>query len=525
MLLAGGAVTTGRHRSALAGKSAGFSSFPVQLSETGAPGFLPAGLVHDFNNLLTVINGYNAMLLTWCELPEKARQCLTLARSAGERAATLARSMMDLSRQTARAPQVIDVNELVREFVAVALYLLPANVELSAVLAADLRPVLADPCGVLQVLLNLVVNSRDAMPEGGKVEIQTASIYPDTPVSASHPYLPRGNYILLSVRDNGIGMDDATRQRIFEPFYTTKAGGSGRGLGLPMVQRIVKQNSGFLSVETAKGQGTTVRIYLPAAQASPAAGNTEITASAGLPSGARETILIVEGDAELRNLIRETLEHLGYSVLDAGSAAEAAELSAGLRDRVDLLVAELVLPDSTARELAACLRESRRDLPVLYISGDPLLVSVNDPSQPDVLAKPFSPTEFGDNVRSILDRRSRKRVLFVDDDDQIVMFASEVLRDAGYEVLVGADGNVALSIVDSEPLDLVITDLVMREREGLETMMRLKKSHPQLPVVAISGAFGGHFLRSAVLLGVRATLAKPFSSEDLLNVVRMVLGS
>ena len=489
------------------------------------PGFLCAGLMHDFNNLLTVLNGYSEMLLTSCELPENARQYLTLMRGVGERAAALARSMMDLNRASAKAPRLVDMNESVRELVTLARHLLPANVALSAELAPDLRPVYADECGVLQVLLNLVVNSRDAMPGGGKVEIRTAQMDTDAPSSTPRPYLPRGNYIVLSVKDNGAGMDEATRQRVFEPFYTTKTGGSGSGLGLPMVQHIVKQSGGFLSVESAKGRGTTVRIYLPVAKASALADSRKAAESGVLPSSERETILIVEDDANLRNLMREVLDRLGYSVLDAGSATEAAELAANLDDRLDLLVADLVLPDSTGRDLAECLRESRPDLQVMYVSGYPLGISGNDPSQPEFLAKPFSSGEFRDGVRSMLDRQRRKRVLFVDDDDQVVMFATEVLRDAGYEVLAGEDGNVALSIVEKEPLDLVITDLVMREREGLETMMRLKKSHPDLPVVAISGAFGGHFLRSAALLGARATLAKPFSGEDLLNVVRTVLGS
>ncbi len=491
-----------------------------------APGLLSAGLVHDFNNLLTVINGYNEMLLTSCELPEKARQCLTLVRGAGERAASLARAMMDLSRRNVVERGPVDINASVNELVTLAQHLLPANIALSAVLAPGLGSVLADRCGILQVLLNLVVNSRDAMPAGGKEEIETANLPSDSPATTPRPYLPAGNYIQLTVTDNGIGMEEATRQRIFEPFYTTKAPGCGTGLGLPMVQHIVKQSGGFLSIESAKGKGTTVRIYLPAAPGTPA-GNSQTEQSDIAPFAGRESILIVEDEPDLRQLMREFLQRLGYAVLDAGSAAEATELSGQLNDGLDLLICDVVLPDSTGRELAERLRGSRPGLPVLYISGHPTEVAHGDalPAGAQFLAKPFTVVEFGERVRRILDRQKPKRVLFVDDDAQVVMFASEVLRDAGYDVLVGEDGNVALSIAEKEPLDLVITDLVMREREGLETMMKLKTSHPDLPVVAISGAFGGHFLRSASLLGARATLAKPFSGEDLLNVVRTVLGN
>ncbi|MEI9974915.1 MAG: response regulator [Ignavibacteriota bacterium] len=497
------------------------SNLQAQTLKLEAAGLLSAGLVHDFNNLLTVINGYNEMLLNSCELPEKARQCLTLVRDAGERAASLARAMMDLSRRSPqRAP--VDVNASVSELAALAQHLLPPDIELSTVLASGLMPAMADRCGILQVLLNLVVNSRDAMPDGGRVAIQTALFDTDSPSAIAQPFLPSGVYILLTVADNGIGMDEVTRQRIFEPFYTTKAPGTGTGLGLPMVQHIVKQNGGFLSIQSAKEEGTTVRIYLPAAPGSTPAADTQ--ASDSVPKGHGETILIVEDDSDLRKLLCDSLEAWGYSVLDAGSAMEAAELAANLDDRLDLLICDVPLPDSADDAVVEALLRSRAGLPVLYISGHPALIAGSQDTGEAVLAKPFSQVEFGERVRSTLDRKKRKRVLFVDDDAQVVMFASEILREAGYDVLVGEDGNVALAIVEREPLDLVITDLVMREREGLETMMTLGKSHPDLPVVAISGAFGGQFLHSASLLGARATLAKPFTADDLLGVVNSVLG-
>jgi DNA-binding response OmpR family regulator len=490
------------------------------------PGLLPAGIVHDFNNLLSVINGYNEMLLASYELPEKARQCLTVVRGAGERAAALTRAMMTLGWRPALEPRLVNVNESVNELVTLARHLLPANVELSAVLAFPLHLVMADRCGILQVLLNLLMNSRDALPGGGKVEIQTANLEPDSDPANTHPYLPPGEYMVLTVTDNGTGMDEATRQRVFEPFYTTKGPGAGTGLGLPMVQHFVKQSGGFISIKSSKGQGTAVRIYLPAAGGEMPVENPETVASGSTARGGDETILIVEDDPDLRNLMRQVLEELGYGVLDAASAGEAAELSSGLNDRLDLLVADAVLPDLSGRELADRLHQSRPGLPVLHISGYPeQAVLEGARSGTGFLAKPFTMAAFGERVRSLLDRQKRKRVLVVDDDKQVLMFASEVLREAGYEVLVGEDGNVALAVVEVEPLDLVITDLVMREREGLETMMRLRESHPALPVIAVSGAFGGHFLRSATILGARATLLKPFSGEDLLSAVRKVLGS
>ncbi len=474
-------------------------------------------MVHDLNNLLTVMNGCNEMLLTSCQLPEKARQCVTAARDAGQRATSLARAMMVINHRTTAEPKRIDINTLVNELTALAQSLLPPDVELVTELGEELRPVFADRWGILQVLLNLVLNSRDAMPEGGQVKIATANLHSDEAFSAVHPLLPEGDYILLTVSDNGMGMDEATRQRIFEPFYTTKPAGRGSGLGLFTVQQVVKQSGGFLSVKSAKWEGTTVRIYLPATDGETRGDRAQSAETSLHPAEGSETILIAEDDDDLRNLMRDVLERSGYAVLDGGSASEAAEISQGLKGHIDLLVADMALPDSSGKELADCLRESRPGLPVLYVSG------CAEHTVGDILAKPFAADELERSVRAILDRHKRKRILIVDDEPLVLMFMGEALRAEGYDVLVAEDGNVVSSIVERERLDLVITDLVMREREGLETMMDLQKSHPKLPVIVMSGAFGGHFLRNASMLGASATLAKPFSGEDLLNAVRTVL--
>ena len=483
-----------------------------------------AGIVHDLNNLLTVVNGYNELLSASHEIPEAARHYVHAARVAGQRAADLARALVTVGRTVPLEPQPFPLNDCVTELLGLVRHVLPASIEISPVLESDLRAVLADRCGVMQVLLNLVMNSRDAMPEGGRLEIETANVSSDRPPKNSRLYLPVGDYVLLAVKDNGAGMDEATRQRIFEPFYTTKSAGRGAGLGLPMVQHIVKRSGGFLSVESAPGAGTAVRIYLPAAEAGTP--TTKAPTPAIPVCGGEENILVVEDDSDLRVLICDLLKPLGYTVLSAASAAEAVELADNFADRLHLLVTDVVLPDSVGTHLAAGLCESRPALKVLYLSG---YTAESIPEEAavigvDLLTKPFSVAQLGERVREMLDRGRRKRVLFVDDDEHIVAFAAEVLRSAGYEVLTGQDGNEAISIAKREPLDLVITDLVMREREGLDTVMYLRDSHPKLPVVAISGAFGGAFLRSAAILGARATLAKPFSGDDLLETVRKVLG-
>jgi CheY-like chemotaxis protein len=419
-------------------------------------------------------------------------------------------------------PRIVDLNASVGELASLVSRLLPANIRCSTVLEPGLKMVLADPGCMQQALLNLVVNSRDAMPEGGTLEIQTANLTLDGASSGTHPYLPAGSYVLLTVRDNGAGMDDETKRRLFEPLYTTKPDGAGTGLGLAMVQHIVKRSGGFLSVQSEKGRGTTVRIYLPcsAGEKTPEIARAEKSAPGG-----SETILVVEDSPEVRSYLRASLEHLGYTVLAAASAGEAEALAGGLADNLDLLVADVVLADSTGVELARRLRESRPGLRALFISGyteGPAIERVQE-SGTEFLSKPFSLAALAERVRRTLDRQKRRKILFVDDDAGVVLFANRVLRNAGFEVLVAGNGTVALATVETEQPDLVITDLVMPEREGLETIMTLRKRHRSLPIIAISGAFGGHFLKSAATLGAHATLPKPFSAEELLEAVRAVL--
>ena len=299
-----------------------------------APGVLHAGIIHDLNNLLTVINGYGEMLLKSAEMPEKVRQGLTVIRGAGERAASLTRGLMAASRAASREPTPIDIDAAVNELVGLAETLLPDNVELRTAATPNLPLVLADSGGILQALLNLLMNSRDALPAGGRIEIETAKFRQEE--NSPQPFLPPGNYVLLTVRDNGTGMDEPTRQRIFEPFYTTKAAGSGAGLGLPMVQHIVKQSGGYLFVDSVKGKGASVGIYLPAVETGAPALEANTAASTGPQASGGETILMVEDDPDLAILMRDILKGLGYMVLDARSAGEAAELSGGLADSIDL---------------------------------------------------------------------------------------------------------------------------------------------------------------------------------------------
>jgi PAS domain S-box-containing protein len=370
-----------------------------QAQKMEAVGRLAAGIAHDFNNLLTVINGYSEMLLEG-ELEEGMQDKLRSVRAAGDRAATLTHQLLAFSRQQVLQPRVLDLNAMVRALEPLLRRSIGEDIELTCRLAADLQPVQADPSQIDQVLMNLVVNARDAMPEGGRLEIETGNAELDEAFVKPHAGLGPGKYVRLRVRDSGTGMRPETQSHIFEPFFTTKPQGKGTGLGLPTVFGIARQSGGTVLVNSEWGRGTTMEVYLPAFQGSakpvpmapPAAATERAT-------GGQETVLVVEDEDGLRRLLLEVLRGRGYTVLDASRPEQALELSQDYSGRIDLLVTDVVMPNMNGPALAARLRQQRPALPVLFISG------YSEPAQAPrpFLKKPFPPEALAQAVRSLLD--------------------------------------------------------------------------------------------------------------------------
>jgi DNA-binding response OmpR family regulator len=488
-----------------------------------AIGLLASGIAHDFNNLLTVMNGCSEMLFSKSQVPPEARECLEMIRDCGERAATLIRRLLTFGRQQPQEPKAISLNEVVTDLSGLLRRLLPENIEFTTRLEAHSGTVAADPSLIQHALMNLAINARDAMPEGGRLEIGTSSLKLGASISESHLHMPPGNYVVLTVNDTGVGMDEVTQEHLFEPFFTTKPVGMGTGLGLSTVYGIVKQSGGRISVYSEKGKGTGFKIYLPYAEGE----RTEINvAQRESPEGGHETILVVEDNAEVRQFMSTVLEGLGYTILEAASGEEAALISQTHLGGIDLLIADVVLPDSTGNDIARQLTETRPGVAVLFISGYTQSFAVQERTlepEVDFLEKPFSGDELAMRIREILRKPRRTRILIVDDDPALARFASQVLGDAGYEILVANNGNDALSIIDNQRVDLMITDLVMPEKEGLEMIVALRKSKSRLPIIAVSGVFVGDLLKTARALGAQATIEKPFSVATLLEVVQRVL--
>jgi CheY-like chemotaxis protein len=364
------------------------------------------------------------------------------------------------------------------------------------------------------------------MPRGGTLAIETTDIDIVEDDAVRYPGLAPGAYTLLTVSDTGLGMEEETQRHIFEPFFTTKPEGAGTGLGLSTVYGIVRQSGGRVFAESKPGQGATFRIFLPRVAA---AGHPEVvTPEDDTDVRASETILVVEDQEDVRMLTAEVLRDLGYRVLEASSGSAALRQVEQYTEPIHLLLTDLVMPGMSGRELVDRVRLLRPALKHMFMSGyaghpgDAL--SGGTAAGAAFIAKPFTPAALAKKVREVLGRRgTHGAILVVDDEEGIQELFRSVLGSAGYEVVAARNGEEAVKIAQEREFDLVITDLVMPEREGLGTIQVLRREHPYLKVAAMSGAFGGHFLDVAAKLGACASLKKPISPEQLLVTVRDLL--
>ena len=375
-----------------------------QAQKIEAVGRLAGGVAHDFNNLLNVITGYGQMLfrrLTDGPEREKTRAIL----QAADRAAGLTRQLLAFSRKQVLEPKVLDLNAVVSGMDEMMRRLIGEDIELQAELAPDLGRTRADPGQLEQVLMNLVVNARDAMPRGGRVTLETSNAEMDDAYVRDHLGARPGRYVTLAVCDTGLGMDAETQKHIFEPFFTTKEKGKGTGLGLATVYGIVKQSEGYIWVDSAPGAGTTVRVYLPWVEAEPVPEPKPPVAPEEMATRGTETVLLVEDEDMVRRMTREVLEGAGYRVLEASSGFEALRVSAGHGGRLDLLLTDVVMPGMSGRELAERLAPVRPGMKVLYMSGhtdDAIFHHGVTQAGTGFLQKPFTPDALERRVRDLL---------------------------------------------------------------------------------------------------------------------------
>lgn len=377
-----------------------------QSQKLEAVGRLAGGIAHDFNNLLTAIIGYSDLSLSRMHDNEPLKKNIIEIKKASERAASLTGQLLAFSRKQVLQPKILDLNSVVLDLQKMLTRLIGEDIELRTSLSPNLANVKADPTQLEQVIMNLAVNARDAMPTGGKVTIETANVVLDDAYSKQHIAVIPGPYVMIAVSDSGVGMDAETQRRMFEPFFTTKSSGKGTGLGLSMVYGIVKQSGGNIWVYSEPEHGTTFKIYLPAVEGEASAIETEIEQTV---HPATETVLLVEDEEIVRSLVLEVLKSEGYTVVTAASGSEALDVCSTHKGPIHLLITDVVMPGMSGKQLVTQLVGKCRDVKVLYMSGytDDAIVNhgVLDAGVA-FLQKPFTPGVVLSKVREVLNSPS-----------------------------------------------------------------------------------------------------------------------
>jgi PAS domain S-box-containing protein len=374
-----------------------------------AIGRLAGGIAHDFNNLLTIIKGYTELALNRPRISPELQADVERIEDASERASTLVRQLLAFSRRQVLQPKLLDLNSIVLGLDKLLRRLMDEEIAMSTIPAKDIGTIKADPGQMEQVIMNLVVNARDAMPKGGRLTVETANVDLDEAYASDHATVKPGRYVMLAVSDTGTGMSPETVAHIFEPFYTTKESGRGTGLGLSTVYGIVKQSGGYIWVYSELGRGSSFKVYLPRVEQAPEV-LPAIKRASGEQKGS-ETILLVEDQPQVRELARIALSEKGYTLLVTSSPEDAESACAKHGTEIHLLLTDLILPGISGRELAKRLTARNPKMRVLYMSGYTYSIMAQGPAQDGLLEdgmaflqKPFTPSALTEKVREVLDR-------------------------------------------------------------------------------------------------------------------------
>ncbi len=495
-------------------------------------GRLAGGVAHDFNNFLTVILG-NAIALQETIPPESSLgRKLESIRQAAEKASSLTRQLLSFGQRRVIPAVSMDLNASVRAVEELLRGSLGKKIKLTLELAPDLGPVRADPLQIDQVLLNLTLNARDAMPAGGEVSLRTENLELPERWECRYFQLPPGNWAVLSFQDNGKGMDAKTRERVFEPFFTTKERGKGSGLGLSAAHGIVKQFGGCMDVKSDQGYGTTFTIYLPHAEDAPE--NQPSLPVVGLGGELTRTVLVVDDDEQVLAAEEKLLQQAGWSVMKAASGSQALSLARDLGEGIDLFLLDLIMPEMDGKEVAEKILSLHPGARILFCSGYPGdSFDENDLRRLGgaFLPKPFSSRSFALKAREVLEkaaagmRGAGLKALIIDDEPEVRKVLAGILQSLGFRILEAGDGNQGLRIVEREAPDLVFCDLVMPDKDGLEVCREIRKKAPGVKVLAMSGAANGpQYLKVASMLGSGHSLQKPLRKTEIVEAVHAVLG-
>jgi CheY-like chemotaxis protein len=460
-----------------------------------AIGQLTGGVAHDFNNLLTVIVGNLETI--WRHAPPedgRLRRAIDQVTRGAQRAVTLTQQLLAFSRRQPLNPKPTDINRLVAGMSDLIRRTIGESIAVETVLAGGLWRVEIDAHQLENALLNLAVNARDAMPEGGKLTIETANAHLDEGYADRYPELDAGQYVALCVTDTGTGMSADVITRAFEPFYTTKPIGQGTGLGLSQVYGFVKQSGGHVKLYSEVGEGTTVKIYLP--RMSRQVEEEEEPLFPLAPTGDKhEVVLVVEDDDDVRLFTTESLRELGFSVVQAHDAPSALKLLE-LRPEVQLIFTDVGLPGMNGAQLVAAARALRPDIKVLFTTGYARNAIVHqgrlDPGV-ELITKPFTRVQLASRIRDVLDvpvsgGARRPVALVIEDEGLVRMFIGDQLNDLGFDVIdAGSAAEGLRAARNHEQLDVAIVDRGLPDRDGLDVVAELRTQLPSLPVIVASG--------------------------------------
>jgi PAS domain S-box-containing protein len=500
-----------------------------QVQKMEAIGHLTGGVAHDFNNLLTIIIGNLETLQRTLELPgvnaDKTRRSVDNAMRGARRAESLTQRLLAFSRQQPLDPKPTDLGRLVTGMSDLLRRTLGERVTVEVVLGGGVWQALADPNQLELAVINLAVNARDAMPNGGKLTLETANVYLDDKYAATQAEVLPGQYVLLAVTDNGCGMTPDVIAKAFDPFFTTKDVGHGTGLGLSQVYGFVKQSRGHVKIYSEVGEGTTIKLYLPRAHSTMP--TLEDTTGKSFPRGStNETILVVEDDADVRSYSCETLRELGYAVLEAENGFAGLRLLDSNPD-VRVLFTDIGLPGGmNGRQFAEEARKRRPELKVLFTTGYARNAIVHDgrlDSGVELITKPFSQAALSSKLRDIIDAaRVPGRILLVEDEQLIQMIAIEYLEEAGFTVDAAGSASEAMNklALAHGGVDAVIVDIGLPDRGGDMLIREMRAIHPFLPIVL---ATGRSTLDLKDVLGGEekvASVTKPYTAQDLLGALR-----
>jgi signal transduction histidine kinase/DNA-binding response OmpR family regulator len=498
----------------------------LQAQKMESLGLLAGGIAHDFNNLTAIVLGYGEMLLGELRPEDPLRNCAAQIVEAGRRSAAVTRQLLAFSRKQAMAPEVLDLNALIRNFERMLGRLIGEDVELNLKLADDPGRVKADPGQIEQIITNLALNARDAMPRGGRLTVETAAVELDETYPLGQARIVPGRYVLLALTDTGCGMDAATMARLFEPFFTTKSMSNGTGLGLATAYGIVKQSGGYIQACSEPGAGTTFKIFLPRTDAALAAQAAKPGGVGGeTPRGSGESILLVEDEAPLRELCGSVLSKLGYRVSAAGNGGEAL-LLVGHGLEPDLVLTDVVMPGMNGAELIARLRRDRPGLRVLYMSGYPddaiFSRGVLDPEVP-LVQKPFTERVLAARVREALDRNAAARpgghILMIDDDEQYRDLTRRFCTKGGYS-FAGVDSSAAaLTALAAQPCDVLLVDMNIPGTSGERVLREVRAAGHAAPAIVLTGDLASADSDAMRPLGVVRTMEKSGNPAPLLRAI------